>query len=133
MESVKRRNNSLDHAQAARLYAWLEESRIWASTATAQKCAELAVVELKFGITSSNILSAKRALNITKPAPVAPDAGCRCKHLARIIVDLASRNTLTFGPHSLKAIHEIADYKPVPSPAAPDAPGLPGIGEGAAA
>jgi len=81
-----RRNNSLTQARAARLYAWLDESRIWASENTAQVIAVKAAEELKFGITSSNILSAKKALGIVKPVPVAPAGECRCRDLAKVML-----------------------------------------------
>jgi len=118
MEIVKspRRNNSLTQAQAARLYAWLDESRIWASENTAQVIAVKAAEELKFGITSSNILSAKKALGIVKPKPVVAAPACRCRELAKAILIWAiSANT-----EALKSrLHEIMDSKP---PVAPELP-----------
>jgi len=113
---VKRRNNALTDAQVTRLYKWLDESREFCSTATAQKCAVLAAAELKFGVTSSNVLSAKRALNITKPKPVVEAPACRCRDLAKaILIWTISANT-----EALKSrLHEIMDGKP---PVAPELP-----------
>jgi hypothetical protein len=87
---MARTNNALTQSQSHRLYAWLDESRVWASETTAQRIAVKAAEELKFGVTVSNVLSAKRALNIVKPQPVAPVAECRCRELAGVVLEWVS-------------------------------------------
>ncbi|MFA5898012.1 MAG: hypothetical protein WC829_02745 [Hyphomicrobium sp.] len=118
---MTRRNNSLTHSESSRLYRWLDGSRVWASTATAKKCAELATTELKFTVTVANVLSVKKALNIVKPAPVKAAGECRCRDLAAALFAyigsdpevVCDRQTL------LAALYDIAGKRqPAPKPAA---------------
>jgi hypothetical protein len=130
-----RKNNSLTDMKIAALYSWLDKERDWCSDATAQQCAVRAADQLGFGVTASNILTAKRNLNIVKPAPVAPAAVCRCKELAAIVYSLFRENRMQIGSSiEHDNLRELAGISPKPATKpTPNAPALPGIGEGAAA
>jgi hypothetical protein len=109
MEAVKsRHNNLLTHPQTAKLYAWLEANRHLAAEKTAQVVAVIATETLGFGVTESNIGTARRALNITKPKTVAPATGCRCAELADIVLRLHFVAGLTVLPGDLDALKSIA-------------------------
>lgn len=78
---MTRRNNLLTQPQAVKLYRWLEDHRQFAAGTTAREVAQAAAEELRFGITESNVGTARRALGIHKPEPVKVTA-CRCSELA---------------------------------------------------
>lgn len=85
---MARTNNLLTQPQAARLYAWLEANRVYAAGHTAQVIAVGATETLGFGVTESNVGTARRALGITKPKPVQAATGCNCPALAAALVEL---------------------------------------------
>jgi hypothetical protein len=118
-----RQSNNLTATQITRLYAWIDESRAWASVTTAQRIAVKAAEELHFGVTMSNVLSAKKALDIVKPVkqpPVAP--ACRCRELAKAWTKWFDSERAKWDEAELRsAVRDIIAGIP-PDPVAPELP-----------
>jgi len=118
------KSNVLSAEQSHRLYAWIESRREYAQQATAQSIAVRAAAELGYGITESNVSSARRALHITRPKPAKPVVtGCRCRELAVLIADIYELSRLPVP----KLARELAGEKDEPYTfKPPQQPPLPG-------